>query len=264
MFIYMLLNKINGKVYVGQTVRDVNARLCEYRKASRSKNPRQAIYVAINKYGWENFEAFVLDRASSREELDLLEQHWIAHYGCVAPKGYNLTTGGKGNGHLSEETKRKISASKKGCKLSALAHERALASNTGRRASDETRRLMVERRSGENGPLAKLDWQSVTDIRERFANGEKTTHLAREFNINTRTLLSIVYGETWKVEGYEPPPKKSKSKLTEESVVEIYKRKGAGQTLTVVASDFGVSEATVSNIWNGKQWKNVTQRLAAH
>jgi group I intron endonuclease len=261
MLIYMLRNKINGKLYIGQTVRDINERLREYRKAASRKNSRQAIYLAINKHGWSNFNAFVLDRASSQEELDALEQYWISHYNCVAPNGYNLTTGGRGNGHLSSETKQKISRSKKGCRPSPEAIAKGVASNTGRKASIETRRLMIKGRSDELGPLAKLTWQTVANIRERFANGEKTTHLACEFSINTKTLLSIIYGETWKVKGYEPPPKKSKSKLVAKQVEEIFKRKLGGETLNAVAKDFGVSEATISNIWNGKQWRSVTSLI---
>ena len=51
-YIYMLKNKINGKIYIGQTIRNVEKRLEEHRKKSRCI----AIYNAIQKHGWENFE----------------------------------------------------------------------------------------------------------------------------------------------------------------------------------------------------------------
>lgn len=55
-------------------------------------------YKAIQKYGWDNFEHFVLeDNINTREEADEKERFWITAYKANDKKyGYNLTNGGQG------------------------------------------------------------------------------------------------------------------------------------------------------------------------
>lgn len=40
--------------------------------------------------------------------MDAAEQFYIAFFGTLAPKGYNLTTGGQSNGEMSDQTKKLI------------------------------------------------------------------------------------------------------------------------------------------------------------
>ena len=122
--IYKITNKLNGKVYIGQS-RDIDTR---WRQHINAKD-NFAIHNAIKKYGKENFKFEVLLECPANM-LDVWERDMIALYDCISPKGYNLTEGGEGyqcseetkikmsNAHKgiphSEETKHKISESKKG------------------------------------------------------------------------------------------------------------------------------------------------------
>ena len=87
-------NKINGKVYIGQTKQRLEHRWdngngyvsCTY------------FYKAIQKYGWDNFEHKVLKEHLSKEEADFEEISLIAYYNSNNPKyGYNISAGGAGN-----------------------------------------------------------------------------------------------------------------------------------------------------------------------
>lgn len=77
---------------------------------------------AIRKYGWDNFKWEILEEvefdnlSDLAKELNRLETLWIARANSVVPNGYNLSTGGGGGRGVSpsEETRRKISESKKG------------------------------------------------------------------------------------------------------------------------------------------------------
>lgn len=110
MIIYKIQNKINGKIYIGQTVGTLQHRISQHKSNSKKKS---VINMAIRKYGWDNFVAEVIDSAKSIEELNQKEIYWIQYYESIAPNGYNLEIGGK-NAINSEETRKKISQSLKG------------------------------------------------------------------------------------------------------------------------------------------------------
>lgn len=106
MIIYKVTNKINNKIYIGQTIRTLEERIKEHKRKRSS-----SLYKAFNKYGIENFEFEIIDRCNTTEELNEKEIYWIKYYDCLIPKGYNLCEGGgQTNGYCHrEESKIKMS-----------------------------------------------------------------------------------------------------------------------------------------------------------
>jgi group I intron endonuclease len=92
MIIYKLTNLSNGKLYIGQTIKTWKQRKLSYNSAIKSNN-NQRIVRALRKYGWEGFNVEIIDKASTIEELNTLEEHYIAKYNTVR-EGYNTTNGG--------------------------------------------------------------------------------------------------------------------------------------------------------------------------
>lgn len=90
MVIYLVTNKINGKKYVGQTIRPLSERWKDHCRA-KDKN---YFHNAIRKYGADNFTREVIDTAETVEELDEKEIYWIAKLNTLFPNGYNLKEGG--------------------------------------------------------------------------------------------------------------------------------------------------------------------------
>lgn len=92
--IYRITNLVNGKMYIGQTIRDVNVRFKEH--ISSSKNPKKPILPlskALNKYGVENFCCQVIKVCYNREELNSEELRFIEKYKTnVKENGYNVLT----------------------------------------------------------------------------------------------------------------------------------------------------------------------------
>jgi group I intron endonuclease len=106
-WIYLMLNKINGKRYVGQTIQG-ERRWTKHRSDS-FVGSQSAIHRAIRKYGWENFNVSVIWEGPA-DSLNEQESFFIREHNSLSPHGYNLTTGGQTNGKIiSEETKEKIS-----------------------------------------------------------------------------------------------------------------------------------------------------------
>ena len=96
--IYKITNKVNGKVYIGQTIRTVQTRWKQHiQSAFREKNKNRSplLYNAIRKYGADSFEIVELEKCSNNI-LDEREIYWIKQYDSYK-NGYNCTIGGRGN-----------------------------------------------------------------------------------------------------------------------------------------------------------------------
>lgn len=108
--IYCHRNKINNKSYIGQTCQKLERRFRE----GEGYIHCSYFYHAIQKYGWNNFEHFILFDNLTLEEANFLEKKLIMLFDTTNPnKGYNLDSGGANKIHF-EETKQKISDSLKG------------------------------------------------------------------------------------------------------------------------------------------------------
>lgn len=142
-YIYMFTNKVNGKMYVGQTI-------CRNQRYIQHLKEDSLLGKAIRKYGIENFkyeDVFHLigEKNSIKPLLDDLERYYIKKYDTKVPNGYNISVGGQSwcpndaytesrsekisnalkahyvvnthwrtGTHLSEESKKKLSESHKG------------------------------------------------------------------------------------------------------------------------------------------------------
>lgn len=127
--IYLIINKINGKKYVGQSI-DIHKRWKDHLNATNNIG----IHGALKKYGKENFD-FIILLECPEDMLNQWEIDMIALYNTYSgwdnSWGYNLTLGGanvwnKGK-HLSEETKQKMS----------IAHIGKTSWNKGKHLSEE-------------------------------------------------------------------------------------------------------------------------------
>lgn len=109
MIIYKATNKINGKVYIGQSHKTLEERMRRHKNDSKRQN--SYFYRAIRKYGWENFSWEVIDTATTSEELNEKEVYWIQYYQSFdnREKGYNSTSGVDHNYKITEEEREKRS-----------------------------------------------------------------------------------------------------------------------------------------------------------
>lgn len=66
------------------------------------------------------------------------------------------------------------------------------------RHSDETKQKMSLWQRGAGSHRAKLTWAQVIEIRDRYAAGQVSQHqLARDYQVQPRTINLIVHGKTW-------------------------------------------------------------------
>ena len=143
-YIYLIVNNVNGKTYVGQ--RKSSKEWYEDKYIGSGKH----LGLAKQKYGIENFEKFLIQYCYSKEETDKAEKFWIAEYRSRGKAEYNIANGGDGGytGPHSDETKQRMSVTRK-----------------GRHHSEETKRKISEAMKGKNkgkpSPRKGLHWKLV-------------------------------------------------------------------------------------------------------
>lgn len=166
--IYKIQNKINGKVYIGQTIVSLESRLNRefhghFADAFVYKKDHY-LYRSMRKYGKDAFTYEVVEevpiqctKQETRKLLNEREVYWIKYYDSYC-NGYNNTPGGTDlNKTLSEEHKRKISESHKGVKMSLEARQNMSKARKGLHLSEESRlkRLEKMKLKGTNIPSNK-------------------------------------------------------------------------------------------------------------
>lgn len=109
--IYVIVNKINKKKYIGQTTQKLNKRSPWFEKSLLIIYRHNLHLInSVNKYGFENFERKILDFTQNQEELNKKEVYYIRKYNTLDPNfGYNIKEGGS-NGKHTKETIEKITA----------------------------------------------------------------------------------------------------------------------------------------------------------
>lgn len=95
MFIYKITNNVNDKCYVGLDSADkkFSKRWKQHKKIAKRNDTKydhgSKLYPAMRKYGLENFTYEILDTCSDKEELFLLESHYIIICDSIE-NGYNI------------------------------------------------------------------------------------------------------------------------------------------------------------------------------
>jgi len=135
MKVYVIVNTVNGKQYIGQTVQDLDKRLKGHINKSLRKtiieDEQTAFHMAIRKWGADVWEIFELCQCNSIEELNEMEILMISKYNTYKGRGYNSSEGGLGSiGYKhTDDTKVKLSKASLGRKMSKESSEKKRKAN---------------------------------------------------------------------------------------------------------------------------------------
>ena len=91
-YIYVIRNKINDKVYVGQT-KNPSDRWKDHLQSCNDLTDNSVIHKAMNKYGHQNFYMEILE--GPIENYNEREKFWISFFNSISPNGYNILPGGQ-------------------------------------------------------------------------------------------------------------------------------------------------------------------------
>lgn len=181
--IYIIKNKVNNKVYIGQSKKLGQRFGGHLYRLKRKEHHNEILQRAFDKHGIENFGYSILEEVLDDSLLNEREKHWIDFYGGINCESvYNLkdpllneysdyvksklskSNSGENNpnyGHeWTEEMKQKASEAKSGKtweerlgeEKAKLAKEKLSNSNKGRKHSEETKEKIRKHNVGENNP----------------------------------------------------------------------------------------------------------------
>lgn len=99
MIVYKIVNLVNGKAYIGQTVNTFNRRYggrgVGVERVVHSQSTNWHLLRAIAKYGVDNFKVEIIEQCNTIEELNEKESYYIELYDSNNDeKGYNKVGGG--------------------------------------------------------------------------------------------------------------------------------------------------------------------------
>jgi group I intron endonuclease len=130
--VYICRNTIDGKVYIGKTVKDLATRR-SWHQATALRGEGWRFHRALRKHGLAAFEWGVLFEGNDPGELDRKECEYIAEYKSNGPDGYNLTRGGDGATGRAPEVMERIAAFHRGRKRSPETKKRISDAAAGKR-----------------------------------------------------------------------------------------------------------------------------------
>ena len=198
--VYIHINKINGKMYVGQTIYGDNPNR-RWENGEKYKGS-PSFYSAIQKYGWDNFDHEIIASKLTKIEADNFEKTLIKELKTQSKKyGYNICDGGNTNNsmngrRLSEEIKQKIRETKIGENnpmygISLCSEKNGM---YGKHHSKETREKLRQIFSGEGNPnygkqMSEKQKQKISESRKGKYSGENSYMYGKMHSYETRKKI---------------------------------------------------------------------------
>jgi group I intron endonuclease len=194
-YVYKVINKINGKYYIGSSKLSPNENKSYYGSG-------KAINDALKKYGKSNFTKVIL--AETEGEAKTLET-FILHDINAAndPLSYNMTNNALGSTFHSEEGRKSTSQKLTGRILPKKTREKISKNKTGIRFPEgyKTRkdkgkpRLSTQGRISPNtGKGKKIDLY-ITSTDEYLSTYNNSIELGKYLNINPETIRCCLIGK---------------------------------------------------------------------
>jgi hypothetical protein len=162
--LYLAVNQVNGKKYVGFTGRKLAVRKAQHEHDTIRRNSQLYFHCAIRKYGVESFKWYVIGWSADAEDIKAQEIANIKFYKGVGEELYNTTDGGDGLTNPSPEVRAKLAAN--GRRLAESGHCARIAAMGGRA-------------NVESGHLARMRELPQTKVAQR-ANGRAVGRKAVE------------------------------------------------------------------------------------
>lgn len=181
-YIYITYCRISKKIYIGQ--KKSNNFIENYYGSGK------LIKFALEKYGKENFNTYILEWCSSKEELNEREKYWIYKYNSIDKSvGYNISTGGIWGNCLLNKSKKE---------LQNIANKRIKTYHKHLKegiikpyiCSEETRKKLSLANSGKNNPMYGKSAMKGKHLSEETRKKISKAHKGKKLSLDTKHKIS--------------------------------------------------------------------------
>lgn len=196
--IYKITDLYNGKVYIGQTCKCVNARF-KVHLSGRGNYFIGKYYKLGHKFSLE-----IIMSVLSKKDLNYYEKFMISYYNCQYPNGYNLTEGGDYDYRVSDFSRKKASESQLkrfelfGNPLKGVPKTEGhrIAMSKSRKGFDsENRKLAREKAFKKN----KIPIIAINLSNGEFLYFDSTADCAKSLKLERRNINAILKGRNGRV-----------------------------------------------------------------
>lgn len=259
-FIYKIENKINGKIYIGQT-NNIKRRIQEHKYDKRKHHP---IHEAIVKYGFKNFSVSVLYFGENYNEE---EKRYIKLYKSNNKKyGYNIVEGGQdSSGENNPQSK--LLQSEVNCIIDELVNGKNSISEIARNYKTTIKNIrninsgISWRNNNLEYPLRKsllqkLDKDTVDQIIDLLKDNSKTIdEIAKMFGVKRYIILNINNGSTYKqIDELYPIRELGMTKKELNKIIELLRDENL--SIKEIALKFDRHFSQIYRINRGESWHN--------
>jgi group I intron endonuclease len=225
--IYRITNVVNRKCYVGRAD-NIKRRWSVHRcMLNKSKHKNTPLQNAWNKYGEDNFIFEVLEECIE-DRLQEREFYWVEFFHALDRSfGYNIEI-----------------------------------PSSPQQTSLDTRRKISMAVSGENSPHAKLTWEKVLEIREKYLTRTHSQQkLADVYGVTRTNIQAIIENRAWRDVFYNIPgfvgAVNREVKLDIHKAAEIRNRYCSGKySQKELALEYGVSFLVIQRTVRNMIWKD--------
>lgn len=171
MIIYKITNRLNGKIYIGQTRQKVEQRFLQHAHAATP------LGNAMRQCGLENFTVEIIENCDTYDQANDREKFWIKALNSKIPNGYNKADGGRNSAHAARAV----------CKSNSV--------NVGMTIGEALRRFRREFNLTQDDVAAILKTTrqaySAYETDKGYPPAQKIIELAQVFNVSTDYLLGL-------------------------------------------------------------------------
>ena len=192
--VYVILNALNHKRYVGSSAGKLNLRWAEHKymlKNNKHRNPH--LQASWNKYGHDAFAFIILENTTSESALEA-EKKWYEYFKQQGFELYNIKPGGQNSQlglKMSEKTRQAIAKSQKGRIKSKEEIEKIRQAHVGKPAPWTSKRMQKT--------------FTVIDPEGHQHSGENLLKFSTERKLDTSGIWKVVKGERPSHKGWTSP-----------------------------------------------------------
>ena len=272
----------NGKVYIGQTIRELKERKKQHFRDSYAKKRKgKKLYPfqsALLKYDKKDISWEIIDTANNQKELDEKEIKWIAFYRSCTYfedcKGYNCELGGNGGrkSHLSSEEFIELGNDfNNGMTKKEISEKYNISYGLAVRICNERKWEKYININNSSVDISRIimNPEKVDEILELFMEKGNLRQVARIAGVDSKTVECIVKGKSWKnhtlinnLDFYEKYRRFSKwTKEDLELIAKLYNEGKNDEEIYNIIKDinpFNIRKGEIVEITSGRRFSSIT------